>query len=88
MPYTVKAFQPTPNPNALKCILDRKISDRPRSYFKPDEAAGDPLASRLFALEGVTNLLINADWITVNKAAAADWKSIKAGVERILRETE
>lgn len=86
MGYTVKQFQPTPNPNAVKCILDRKASDRPRSYFRKEEAAEDELASGLFGVAGVTNVLINGEWIAVNKRAEADWKTVKAGVERVLRE--
>jgi hypothetical protein len=86
MPSVVKSFQPTPNPNALKCILDRSISERPRSYFSPDQVESDPLAAALFALGGITNLLINDNWITVSKTPDADWKTIKSGVERVLRE--
>lgn len=88
MPYSVRHFQPTPNPNAVKCILDRKATERPRSYFRAQEAAGDPLGAALFAIAGVTNVLISGDWITVNKSPEADWKSVKAGIERVLREAE
>jgi hypothetical protein len=90
MPYTVRAFQPTPNPGALKCILDRAITRSPRSYFNAAQAqaAADPLAQRLFAIPHVTNLLINADWITISKSPEADWKPIRAEVERVLREAE
>lgn len=86
MPYTVRAFQATPNPNAVKCILDRKVTDRPRSYFRAEEAGEDPLARAIFAVEGVTNVLINADWVTVNKTPEADWKAVRSGVERVLRD--
>lgn len=80
-------FQATPNPNAIKCVLDHRLPDTPRSYFRPDQAAGDPLAIALFAIPGVTNLLIHEAFITVGKRPDADWKSIKPAVERILRET-
>jgi hypothetical protein len=84
MSYRVKQFQETPNPNALKCILDRKVTDRPRSYFKAEDAMADELATRLFAIPGVTNILISGDWITVNKTPEAAWAPIRAGVERAL----
>ena len=86
MPYTVRAFQPTPNPSALKCVLDRAITKAPRSYFNASEAAAasDDLATRLFAIPHVTNLLINNDWITVSKSPEADWKPIRAAVEQVL----
>jgi hypothetical protein len=86
MPYTVKVFQSTPNPNAVKCILDRRVTDRPRSYFKPEDASSDPLGARLFSIPGVTNILMNGDWMTVSKSPAADWKAVKQGVEQVLRE--
>jgi len=83
---TVKSFQNTPNPNAVKCILDRKIADEPRSYLKAADAAADPLGSRLFAIDGVTNILIHSDWITIGKRPEAQWKPIKAALERVLHE--
>lgn len=88
MPYTVVSFQSTPNPNALKCLLDRKTGDRLRSYFNAGQAAADPLARALFAIDGVTNVLISTDWVTINKRPEAAWKPIKAAVERVLREAE
>jgi len=86
MGYTVKSFQQTPNPNAVKCVLDRRTGDRVRSYFKAADAAGDPLGAALFSVAGVTNVLINGDWITVSKSPEAGWREVKAGVERALRE--
>lgn len=87
MPYAVKEFQSTPNPNAVKCVLDRVIRAQeraPASFRSAADARSDPLASALFAVPGVVNLLINEDWITVNKNPKADWKTVKAGVSRVL----
>lgn len=87
MPLTVIEFQPTPNPNALKCILNRPIRERergPASFRTADAAKSDPVASALFALPGVNNLLINEDWITVNKDPKAEWKAMRAAVSRVL----
>lgn len=88
MPYAVTSFEGTPNPNALKCMLDKKMGDRPRSYFNAAQASGDAVGSALFAIPGVTNVLINGAWVAVNKAPEAEWKPIKAGIERVLREAE
>lgn len=84
VPYKVVRFQPTPNPNALKCILDAAVPEPIRSYRGAAEAAGDPLGRGLFEVSGVTGLLISGDWIAVNKAANADWETIKAGVQGVL----
>lgn len=88
MGYAVTRFQETPNPNAVKCVLDRRAGERPRSYFSADEARDDPLASRLFGIPGVTNVLINGDWITVSKRAESDWRTVRAGIVRVLGDAE
>ena len=87
MPHTITRYETTPNPNALKCWLDRPISDRPRSFLNADMAADDPLALRLFADAGLTTLLLNGDWITINKPADAAWPAVKKAVEAALAQT-
>jgi hypothetical protein len=86
MSYRVKKYQETPNPNAIKCVLDRKAGEGMRSYFSAQAAAADPLGSALFKVDGVTNVLIGGEWITVSKRSDAGWREVKAGVERALRE--
>lgn len=89
MPPRVVRFEDTPNPNAVKCWLDAPIAGPPRSYFSATEASdserGTPLAAALFAVPGVTNLLFMGEWMTVSKAASADWKAVKAGVHQALK---
>ena len=84
MPIRVVKFQSTPNPNALKVLLDAPITDRPRSFRSRTEDASDALAARFFAIDGVTSLLFNQDWFTVNKSAEAHWPPIKKAIEREL----
>lgn len=84
MPYRIVRYDDTPNPNALKCILDRTVAPGPRSYRSADQAAADPVAAALFAIPGVTGLLFSEGWLTVSKAPETPWKSIKPGVERAL----
>jgi hypothetical protein len=84
VPYKVVRFQPTPNPNALKCVLDASLPEPIRSYRAPEQAAADPLGSALFMIPGVTSVLISGDWVTVNKSEEADWPPIRAGVEAVL----
>lgn len=86
MPYRVIRYEETPNPNALKCILDRPISAHPRSFRGPESAGDDEAARALFSVKGVAVILMNGDWMTVNKTPEASWKSVKAGVERVLGE--
>jgi hypothetical protein len=82
--FRVVSVESTPNPNANKFILDRAVSDKPLSYFNRESGRGNPLAEKLFAIEGVTSLLLLNDFITVNKAPQAQWKSITAAVKRAI----
>ncbi len=84
MPYHITQFQPTPNPNALKCSLEPRLPDPPRSFRTAADAEGDPLGTALFAVDGVTSLLLNGDWMTVNKAPDADWGTVKRGVQSVM----
>ncbi len=85
MPYEIVQFQDTPNPNALKCVLDGRIAPAPRSFFNAEQAKGDALATALFAIPGVTNVLIHDGWITLSKAPDTDWKPVKAAARKVLR---
>jgi hypothetical protein len=80
----VVEFTETPNPNAVKCVLDARISDRARSYFNAQAAAGDDLARRLFEVPGVTNVLILGDWITVGKDPAVAWSTLKPKIRKAI----
>lgn len=82
----VLRYETTPNPDALKCILDARLSESPRSFIGKDQAAGDPIAGPIFEHARLRAILINTDWMTINKEPDADWKDIKPVVERVLRE--
>lgn len=88
MPYTVTRFESTPNPNAVKCLVEPSPGPVPRSYFNAGQVdhADDPLASALFQIEGVTTLLIHTRFITVNKKPDAPWPRIKKAIQTTLAE--
>jgi hypothetical protein len=84
LPFKVSEIQPTPNPNAAKFILDRPISDQPKSFFDAASAAGHSIAARLFAIEGVSSVLLLGDFVTINKSPEARWPQINRRVKAVL----
>lgn len=78
----ITAFQPTPNPNALKCVLESPLDGPIRSFRSAADAAADPLGRSLFAVPGITSVLISGPWLTVNKSPQAAWPAIKKAVEQ------
>jgi hypothetical protein len=84
MAFRVQEIVPTPNPNAAKFILDKAIAEQPTSFFDAASAADHPVASKLFAIDGVSSLLLLGDFVTVNKTPDAKWSQLNACVKAVL----
>ncbi len=77
----------TPNPATLKFLPGRTVMDQGTANFADAEAATrSPLATRLFALPGVTQVFFGADFISVSKDDAASWQQLKPGVLGVVME--
>jgi hypothetical protein len=87
MPYVVVEIQTTPNPNALKFLLDRPIAPQPMSFFTAEAAKGHVIATGLFAIPGVSSLLLLNDFVTVNKQPAVPWSAITGKVREMLKKS-
>lgn len=88
MPEPKISVQGTPNPNAAKFTLDRVLVEgtAARSYFDADAAREDPLARRLFEIDGVESLLIADNFITVTKLPDASWDDLVPTIESTIRD--
>jgi Fe-S cluster biogenesis protein NfuA len=70
--------EPTPNPATLKFLPGRDVMGRGTADFtNAAKAAASPLASRLFAIEGVAGVFLGGDFITVTKTEGEDWQVLK-----------
>jgi hypothetical protein len=56
------------------------------SYFDPDTARDDPLARKLFQVDGVDSLLIAEDFVTVTKSPTAEWDDLVPKIETVIKE--
>ena len=73
----IAEIEDTPNPNAKKFILREPLTwGMTRSYDDAAQAAADPLAAELFAIEHVTNVFYVDHWITVTQDGGADWQEL------------
>jgi hypothetical protein len=79
-------FQPTPNPNAGKFTVGRTVVEgkASRSFYNAGQAAADPVAAALFALDGVASIFMVDDFITVTKQPSADWSELIPEVTQTL----
>ena len=88
MPGPNITVQGTPNPNAAKFTIDRTLVEGGASvsYFDPDTARDDPLARKLFQIDGVDSLLIAEDFVTVTKSPTAAWDDLVPKIENVIKE--
>jgi Fe-S cluster biogenesis protein NfuA len=73
----------TPNPATLKFLPGKVVLEMGTADFRDaDEAAAQsPLASKLFAIDGVTGVFFGYDFVTVSKAEnAPDWQGMKPAI--------
>src|SRR5580693_6766132 len=71
----------TPNPATLKFLPGRTVMEQGTANFADAEAATrSPLALRLFALDGVTQVFYGADFVSVSKADETSWSELKPAV--------
>lgn len=84
MPFVVREVQSTPNPNAVKLLLDRTVAVEPVSLRSCDATGGNDLARRLMAVKGVAAVLLLQDFVTINKSPEARWTDITRRIKRIL----
>ena len=70
----------TPNPATLKFLPGREVlPGETRDFRTPEEAEVSPLATRIFAIDGVTGVFLGQDFVTVTRDAA-EWPHIKPAV--------
>lgn len=71
----------TPNPATLKFLPGQTVLDAGTADF-PSATTADksPLATRIFAVDGVTGVFFGTDFVTVTKADALEWDHLKPAI--------
>ena len=76
----------TPNPQALKFVLnDKLLNIETRSFQSKAEAESDPLAKQIFELEGVVSVFYMDKFVTIEKEPATSWNKIQKPFAEIVK---
>lgn len=68
----------TPNPHALKFILnDNLLKIEKRQYSKKEDAGNDPFAKGIFEIDGVVSVFYMEKFVTIEKTKDANWGQIQ-----------
>lgn len=79
-------IQPTPNPNALKFILNVPVKNVGSStYRSPTECGENLLALELFKIRGVDQLHFFENVIALTKFSYEDWDGLESNVIAVLK---
>ena len=67
----------TPNPNSLKFLPGKKVSnDIPIEIINKNESNNE-LIRNILSINGVTGIFLSDDFLSVNKDEAIDWEDLK-----------
>lgn len=78
--------QPTPNPNALKFIFNKDVKTKGKiTYASPEECQNNPMASSLFAVDGVIKAHFFENVITITQDGSAEWEILEDDVIELVR---
>lgn len=77
--------QPTPNVNALKFVLNQRVTEGRSQTFTDPNTAASPLARDILRISGVRQVFFLNDFITVTRTEGADWAIVAPQVETLIR---
>lgn len=85
----IQEIEYTPNPNAVKFIVDQQlvpaVGGRTMSFETPEDAEGVPLAETLLQMDHVETVFFAANYITISQDGDADWKELMREVAEPIR---
>lgn len=76
----------TPNPSTLKFLPGCEVAGPRLAEFRsPGDAKGSPLAAALFSVDGVSQVFLGNDFISVTKNAG-EWQHLKPSILGVIME--
>ncbi len=83
MGYTITRVEETPNPLARKLIVE-PMPGRIVSVFDASKGSDDPLAAAILGCDGVSNVLIHTEFVSVCFTAQTRWGTLKDQIGRVI----
>ena len=67
----------TPNPNSLKFLPGKIVSNKESFEIVKKEQTDNDLVKNILSINGVTSVFLGSDFLSINKEEAIDWEDIK-----------
>lgn len=78
-------IEETPNPKALKFIVDTPVKAEGKATFKTGEMVELPLVRDLLNIKDVTQVHLNDNVISVSQTGDADWEVLLPSIESVIK---
>ena len=78
--------QITPNPNSLKFIPGKKVSNSGSFEITNKDEINNDLVRNIFSINGVTGIFLDEDFLSVNKTENTNWEDVKHIVISLINE--
>ena len=78
--------QETPNPNSLKFLPGKSVSNSGSYEVKKKDSTNNSLIKNILSINGVTGIFLGSDFISVNKEKEVSWEDIKHIVISLINE--
>ena len=78
--------QKTPNPNSLKFIPGKLVSNNGSFEINNKDETNNDLIRNILSVSGVTGVFLGKDFLSVNKKENTDWEDIKHIVISLINE--
>lgn len=75
----------TPNPQAMKFVMDIDLCETPIEYSSVQKAEENPLAKKLFEFEGIKNVFFLSNFITLTKEGKQDWYELLSPIREAIK---
>ncbi len=80
-------IQGTPNPNALKFIVNVPVKTSGNiTYRSAADCEFNPLAKQLFTISNISEIYFFDNYITVTQDGSADWDTLEEQIKRVILE--
>ena len=78
--------QETPNPNSLKFIPGKLVSNNGSFEINNKDEVNNDLIRNILSINGVTGIFLGEDFLSVNKKENIDWEDVKHIVISLINE--
>ncbi len=80
-------IQSTPNPNALKFVLNVPVKTQGKvTYKNAGQCQHNPMAAALFTIPNITEVYFFDNYITVTQDGNVDWDQIEDQIKKVILE--